>query len=166
MIVADLIQFVKNISDVLEPNGAKKVAEELNFVCERLDSFRNYRLKEFGIFLTKADAYAKGELSPKKASSKKASSAGTKQPDQVQDERTETAIKTAQELLNNATDPETTYEMIDQEIRKFEDLSMSNLKKIASAIGVKKTGRSRANALDAIIRRIKDVKAADERSRV
>ena len=65
MIVADLQKFLRNLAEVLEPNGGKAVAGELDYVCEKLEGFKDQKIKAFGDFLVKADEYSRGVFQPK-----------------------------------------------------------------------------------------------------
>jgi hypothetical protein len=92
------------------PNGAKKVADELEDVCARLTPFASRGLKEFGEFLAKAEQFDRegvistGGKSPRKTPAVKST------------DRLEEARARAKSLFDNALNPNLTVKAIEQQL--------------------------------------------------
>jgi hypothetical protein len=158
MTVADLEIFLRSLSTMLAPN-AKAVAGELDFVCEKLVVFREMKIKAFGEFLEKAEAYSRGALAPK--TKKPAAPKKVKDPD-----RPAKLLAAARHWFEHALDPETTPEAVETEIRAFNDLTKPQLEAVAKDFDLFKKFKNKPEILDGIIRRILDRRGMHQRSLV
>jgi hypothetical protein len=156
VIVADLQQFLLDLSKLLRASKGSAVASELEYACSRLSPFKDFNLKAFADFLDKADAYSKGALAPKPKPprGKKASAAEIEQ-----------VCQQALDLYNRAIDPNVTVELIEATVQALEakDPSMLQLVELLNRMGPTKKPKSKADAHKAVRHKILGRKGAFDR---
>jgi hypothetical protein len=134
MKVAELQSFLRQIVPFTQAAGASaKVTEDLDRVGEGLEPFKEQSLGEFADFLRMADEYVRNGTLPASAKSSRRRSSSNGEP-QTPKLSLEAAAQTFMSLYEQGADPALDDEVIDAEISKFYDLSISQLKSLGEQV--------------------------------
>jgi hypothetical protein len=154
--VADLQLHLRHLSEFLAAAGSKKMADELKDLGEKLEPFKDSRLKAFGEFLTRAHTSGGSGPGPqKKGGSRKTAALST---DEVQ-----RLFERVRNQYHNAPDPSVTMEEIEATAQELEQLSEVQLADLAKQVEIDAQFHSRADAIKAIRQKLLERKAATER---
>jgi hypothetical protein len=156
--VADLQQFLSDLSKLLRVSRAAGVAGELDYVSAKLAPFKEYGLKAFADFLEKADAYSKGALAPKpKTTPGKKAKATPADIDQ--------ACARVLALYDRAIDPTVTVDEITAGVQALEgmDPPKATLDDLLKRMGASQKFKTKADALKAVRQKILGRKGAFDR---
>src|SRR5712691_7820158 len=115
MTVAELQTLLSDLGRFLRASESAKVAGELEYISAKLTPFREYKLKAFGDFLEKAEAYSRGALAPK-------SGGGGAKKGKANPAAVEQACQRALELYGKAIDPSVTDEQIEAAVQTLKAL--------------------------------------------
>jgi hypothetical protein len=154
MKVADLHQHFTDLGRLLSASGAKGVAADLAAVCQGLEPFRDFPLKNFAEFLVKAEGYySRGEVpaTPTKGGrggKQRTTGGGAKvaKPDVA------TLTREVRELYDRAGDPSVTPEQIDEATRRLGGLTKDELAKVAEALEMKGMKSKKKDVIQEAIR--------------
>jgi hypothetical protein len=155
--VADLQQFLLDLSKLLRASKATGVATELDYACAKFSPFKDQTLKAFADFLEKADAYSKGELAPKAKAARGKKKATPAEIDQ--------ACEQLLDLYNRAIDPSVTIDQIVAGVQSLaeKDPPVKKLAELLSRMGTMQKFRVKAEAIKAVRQKILGRKGAFDR---
>jgi len=156
VIIADLQLHLRHLSEFLAAAGSKKLADELKDLSDKLEPFKDTKLKAFGDILTKADTAAPGGPGPGgKGASRKTLASPTDEAQRL--------FERVRHQYHNAPDPSVTLEDIEATAQELELLSEAQLDDLAKQIEIHQQFQSRAKAIKAIRQKLLDRKGAAER---
>jgi len=161
MKVADLQRFLGEVVPLVRSAGAsEKVATELARAVQCLEPFKEKSLSEFNDFLGRADEFDRtGKLSAPPASAAKPRSA------KASALTIEEAAQIFTDLHQRATDPALSYADIDARMKPLEKMTIPQLLEVAAKVHVTVPSKPKKEILAELIRRIKELKASDERTK-
>jgi hypothetical protein len=153
--VAELQQFISDLGRFLRASESAKVAGELEYLCGKLEPFRDRKLKAFADFLEQAEASTSGVPTPK---------AGGKRS-KADPAAVEGACQRTLELYGRAIDPSVTVEQIEGTVQALQDLDppKTRLDELARQMGFAQKFKGKADVLKAIRQKIIGRKGAFER---
>ncbi len=161
MKVSELQRFLGSLAPFVKAAGAsEKVATEFDRALQCLEPFKEKTLVEFNDFLRRADEFDRtGKLTaPARSGNGKPRAAKT--PALTVDE----AVQIYRDLHARATDPTVTYPEIDAKLKPFDKLTVAQIKEVAAKVDVTVSGKTKKVMLDDLLRRIKELKASNERT--
>jgi hypothetical protein len=155
--VADLQQFLSDLSKLLRASRAATVAAELDHASSKLAPFRDQSLKAFADFLEKADAYSKGALAPRATATRGKKKTSPAEVDE--------ACSRLLALYGRAIDPAVTVDEIVAAAQSLEekDPPMAKLAELLGQMGTMQKFKKKADALKAVRQKILGRKGAFDR---
>jgi hypothetical protein len=155
--VAELQLFLSDLGKFLRASESARVAGELEYLSDKLQPFKNHKLKAFADFLEKAEAESRGVVAPPKKVSGKKTKADPAAIDQ--------ACARVLELYSKAIDPSVTVDQIEAAVRTLEDLDppKARLDELARQMAYTQKFRGKADVIKAVRQRIISRKGAFER---
>ncbi len=155
MNVAHLMKLLSSLSDTLADSGGKTVAKDLARIADALEPFGDRTLSKFADFLLKAHEF---EQTGAVSGGRKAT------PKPLDPQVVDSVVDTLNEVYEQATSPEMTYQKIDADINKLiKKFTKDVVVEIAARFGV--SGKTKKAAIEAIHRKIRDRKESFERTR-
>ena len=161
MKVAELQRFLGNLAPFVKAAGAsEKVATEFDRALQCLEPFKEKTLAEFNDFLLRADEFDRtGKLeAPARTGNGKPRAA--KGPSLTVYE----AVQIYRDLHARATDPTLSDPAIDAKMAAIGKLTLPQLQELAGKVGAVVPAKPKAKVVEALTRRIKELKASDERT--
>ena len=157
MTVAELQRFLGNFVPFAKAAGASdKASAELDRTVTCLEPFKEKSLAEFNDFLRRADEYDRtGKLTVPERTTTRAPRAP-----KVPKLTVEEAVNLYRDLHARATDPALSFADIDQKMRLLD----KQLKQLAAQVEVTVPVKGKAQILEELTRRIKELKASHERT--
>jgi hypothetical protein len=163
MTVADLLVHLEDMSRFLGAAGAKKVADDLDVVRDRLGVFQGYSLKAFGDFLVEAERFSREGPAPgRPARTPRTRSAGATQARLTDQQLKDRTV----ELYQKATDPAISREMIEETVAHLDRLPRADLDAIARQLLLTEVFRNKPSVIKAIGKAILDRKGSHERAQM
>ena len=153
MTVAELQMLISDVGKFLRASDSSRVAGELEYLTNKLQPFRDYKLKAFADSLQPVDG--KPTPAPKKAGGK-----GKADPASI-----DQACQRVMEVYGKAIDPSVTVEQIEGVVQALSDLdpAKTKLDELARQMGYTQKFKGKADVLKAIRQRIIGRKGAFER---
>ncbi|HZZ79086.1 MAG TPA: hypothetical protein VFE62_11235 [Gemmataceae bacterium] len=158
MNVHDLQQFLAGVAPLARAAGAsEKAATELDRALQCLEPFKNRSLTDFTEFLRRADEYDRtGKLGAPPAKTRAAAKAGGLSVDD--------AAKIFNDLVARAASPTLTYADIDTAMKPIEKMLVGQLVELAAKLDIPAPKTPKSKIVDALKRRITELKANSERT--
>ncbi len=159
MNVADLQQYLADLAQLLSVADAKKSATEIQRVAMSLDPFKAYSIADFANFLQNAEVFKRTGEDPTKKPSVKA------KPEKIDFAALRVEVE---RLYATAGSAHVTLESIDALRAKLENLSKTDLVKVADSIQLvgMKNKKNKTEVLDAVINRIRSIKQSALRTSI
>jgi hypothetical protein len=151
--MSDLAQLLRNA-------GGRKTADALAEFCQRLQPYRERKLKDLVDLLDKAEEIVRTGTPPARTSGARKPKAD---PTVIQN-----ACNRVVELYNRATDPSTTPENVDHGFAALEqlDLPVKRLEEVARELDIRQKFRRKADLLNAMKQAVTDRRGAHGRVQV
>jgi hypothetical protein len=135
----------------LEASGAKKeIVEDLERACGGLQPFAEHPIKDFALFLARAEEYSRTGIIPVQA--KPARAPRTTKP-KVPALTLEAAKGLVDQLYERSVADDVTYEYLTSEVQRLDKLNAKDLTEAAKHFGVV-PGKTKKASLDAILDKI------------
>jgi len=147
---------LKSIAETVSAAGGRQAANDLQRMCEALDSFQSLSVSQFADFLAKANYYVlHGKVRLPGTQRKEAA---------IDQERVKSAAQQILSLYERSITDDVHYEMIETEVRKLGVLSKVELVQVAREVGICRRLLSKADALDEIQQMIEQRKESYQRT--
>jgi hypothetical protein len=148
---------LKSIAATVSAAGGRQAANDIERMCESLDTFESLTVSQFADFLAKADHYVKaGKFRLPGQSPKKAA--------EVNGERVKEFAQSILELYERSISDDVQYETIEVEVRKLEVLNSREVAQVAREVGIFRRLPNKAAALDEIRQMIEQRKESFQRT--
>lgn len=161
MKVSDMQQILNGLASLSRTMGASdKVANGVGEIARFFEPFKERTTDELQDLLVRADEYHRtGKVTlPQRGNNGRARSA--KAPSLTVDE----AANVFSDLHRRATDPALSYYEIDEQMKRLEKMTIPQLLEVAAKVRVTVPTKPKKDILAEFTRRIKELKASDQRT--